>query len=167
MITTMVALSVLALGATSAQANLTPFQNSVTGSIGNWTWTYHVELDNAQQLDSTGAIPGAVSGSMGVLTSQYKDFITLFDFAGFIPGSNFQPANWLFQSLNVGSTPGDVNIVDNPNLPNLTWVYTGPLLTGPVSENNGLGCPFRSIGGIVRVANLVKRIPGTHVCRRI
>jgi hypothetical protein len=138
-ITTMAAISLLTLGAASVRADVTPFLNSVTGSAGNWTWTYHSELSAAQQLDSVGATPGAVSGKMGVKSDGYKDYFTIYDFAGFIPGTNFQPVNWLFQSLNVGTTPGSVIPGDNPNLPNLTWIYNGPEVTGPVETANGLG----------------------------
>jgi hypothetical protein len=138
-LTALVALSLLALGTAPVRADITPFLNNVTGSAGNWTWTYHSELSAAQELISTGAIPGAVSGPMGVLTTQYKDYFTIYDFAGFIPGSATAPANWVFQSMNVGSRPGSVLPTDNPYIPNLTWYYTGSKVTGPVEISNGLG----------------------------
>jgi hypothetical protein len=136
---TLVALSLLALGTAPARADITPFLNGISGSAGNWTWTYHSELSAAQELISTGAIPGAVSGLMGVPTTQYKDYFTIYDFAGFIPGSNTEPTNWVFQSMNVGSRPGSVLPTDNPNIPNLTWYYIGPKVTGPSEISNGLG----------------------------
>jgi len=69
---------------------------------------------------------------------QTGDFFTIYDFAGFIPGSTLQPANWTFASTLVGLTPlvpGPPVVLpaDDPLLPNLTWVYTGtaPITTPP------------------------------------
>src|SRR5438034_9279056 len=75
--------------------------------IGGFLWEYDATLTHEQFLKS-------------------GDFFTIYDFAGLLPMSNSQPANWMFSSANVGRTPGAVTIVDNPGLPNLTWKYTGP-----------------------------------------
>ncbi len=61
------------------------------------------------------------------------DFFTIYDFAGYVPGGNTQPAGWTFSAALIGTTPGKVTPIDNPNLFNLTWTYTGSTLTGPQS----------------------------------
>jgi hypothetical protein len=81
---------------------------------GNYEWDYHGELNPAQMVT-----PG--------------DFFTIYDFAGFVPGTNMQPADWSFSSSNSGITPTGLlplinipgGIPDNPSIPNLTWTYTG------------------------------------------
>ena len=61
------------------------------------------------------------------------DFFTIYDFAGYVPGGNTQPAGWTFSAALIGKTPGKVNPIDNPHLFNLTWTYTGPTQIGPQS----------------------------------
>src|SRR5437867_13244544 len=38
------------------------------------------------------------------------DFFTVYDFAGLIPLSNSQPANWVFSSANLGLTPSGLTV---------------------------------------------------------
>jgi hypothetical protein len=88
---------------------------------GNYQWDYHGELNPAEKV---------VTG----------DFFTIYDFNGFVPGTNMQPADWSFSSSNSGVTPTGLlplvnmpgGIVDNPSIPNLTWTYTGSTgIAGP------------------------------------
>jgi hypothetical protein len=54
--------------------------------------------------------------------------------------SETHPADWVFSSANLGVTPGDVTITDDPLLPNLTWKYnkgTGVGQLGPGPLNLG------------------------------
>lgn len=52
--------------------------------------------------------------------------ITIYDFAGFVSGSNFQPAGWSFSTSNLGDTPlNTFPNFDDPAIQNLTWKYTG------------------------------------------
>jgi hypothetical protein len=58
--------------------------------------------------------------------------ITVYDFAGYVPGSEFAPsADWLFAGALLGPTPvgvipgSNVSGVDDPLLFNLAWIYTG------------------------------------------
>lgn len=81
---------------------------------GNYKWDYHGELNPAQKV---------IKG----------DFFTIYDFNGFVPGTNLQPADWAFSSSNSGATPTGLlplinipgGIPDNSSIPNLTWTYTG------------------------------------------
>jgi hypothetical protein len=61
------------------------------------------------------------------------DFFTIYDFAGYVPGENTQPAGWTFSAALIGTTPAKVTPIDNPHLFNLTWTYTGSTQIGPQS----------------------------------
>jgi hypothetical protein len=91
---------------------------------GVWQWTYAAGVSQNEQVNSKGVVPGALidarKPSDGVM-----DFFTLYDVAGYIPGSETEPDGWGFQSLLLGSTPDDVLPDDNPLLPNATWYYFG------------------------------------------
>ncbi|CAN5597477.1 hypothetical protein BH20VER1_BH20VER1_10080 [soil metagenome] len=60
------------------------------------------------------------------------NYFTIYDFAGFVPGSATQPAGWLFSSSLIGVTPPTVLPNDDPGIFNLTWTYVGTTtLIGP------------------------------------
>jgi hypothetical protein len=100
---------------------------SVQPEAGNFRWTYAVVLPTDMKL-------------------QAGDYFTIYDFAGFQPGtqgvSATSPdpsfaADWKFSSANVGPTPNRLNPHDDPNIPNLTWTYTGPTIpTGKLGLGN-------------------------------
>jgi len=56
------------------------------------------------------------------------DYITIYDFDGFVPGTNTQTAGFTFSAPMTG--PKAV-ANDNANIPNLTWTYTGTDMVGP------------------------------------
>ena len=96
--------------ANPAAAGLLPTQWSVTPEDGNYRWTYAIVLPTDSQI-RTG------------------DYFTIYDFAGYVPGSNSQPGDWTFTSQNLGPTPPDVVPMDDPAVPNVSWQYTGPTVT--------------------------------------
>jgi len=109
---------VAAVVATPAQAGLLPVSVSVQPEAGNFRWTYSVVLPTDMKLQS---------GS----------FFTIYDFGGYVPGSggvsspfpdNSAAAFWNLTTSNVGPTPDRLNPQDNPDITNLTWTYTGPVL---------------------------------------
>jgi hypothetical protein len=61
------------------------------------------------------------------------DYFTIYDFDGFVPGSNTQPAGFTFSAPMTG--PKTV-ANDNPNIPNATWTYTGSDMVGPNDLGN-------------------------------
>ena len=70
-----------------------------------------------------------------VLTSDSKlqpgDYFTVFNFDGFVPGSNTQPADFTFSASKGGGTPtGIAGPAADANGVNLTWTYTGTGATG-------------------------------------
>ncbi|MEP6937548.1 MAG: hypothetical protein ABI871_05705 [Chthoniobacterales bacterium] len=109
----------LALGLTvcAAQADIIPTLDSIvsTGTNFQWNYTSNVTVD---QIVNAG------------------DYFTIYDFGGFLAGSNQQPVDWEFSAQLIGITPPTVLPKDNPNIPNLTWVYTGET---PIAGQDFLG----------------------------
>jgi hypothetical protein len=103
------------LVASIAQAGLLPISVNVTKDGNASNWAYSVVLTSDVKL-------------------QKGDFFTIYDFAGFLSSTNDQPDSFSFGSSLTGPTPGRVNPNDDPNLPNLTWTYTGDETTvGPAN----------------------------------
>jgi hypothetical protein len=103
----------------AAYADVIPTLSSITGGGGDFTWNYSANVIVDQRV---------VTG----------DFFTIYDFGNFAPGSNMQPAGWVFSSSLLGQTPAFIDardyarIHDNPNALNLTWTYNGPTaIIGP------------------------------------
>lgn len=111
------------LGAAStARAGLIPVQVSVTPEGGNYQFTYAIVLPTDAVLQS-------------------GDYFTIYNFEGLVPGTatasgSINSSNWSFTTSNVGPTPAGVVPGDNPNIPNLTWTYSGPVIQG---GQTGLG----------------------------
>ncbi len=101
--------------AADARAGLLPVNVSVLPEGENYRWTYNIVLPTDSQLRA-------------------GDYFTVFDFGGLMANSNFQPEDWAFET-NAPIPPG-VEPVDNPDLPNLTWRYTGATIS---SGQTGLG----------------------------
>jgi PEP-CTERM motif len=113
-------LAVMLLGLVVGQANagLLPVSASVQPDADNLRYTYGVVLTSDSTLH-TG------------------DFFTVYDFAGFVDGSNVQPENFAFSAAMTGPTPGGITATDDPTKPNLTWTYTGAdTLAGQVGLGN-------------------------------
>jgi len=124
-------LSLIFLSSTllTARADIIPTLDSITNAGSNFQWNYSVNVTLDQQV-RTG------------------DFFTIFDFAGFVPGSAMQPEGWLFSSSLIGLTPPTVLPQDDPGIFNLTWTYVGTTpIVGPqflgifsaISDTNQLG----------------------------
>lgn len=103
----------------SANAGLLPVNVTVTPDSGLFRWTYAIVLPTDSQIQ-----PG--------------DYFTIYDFAGFQQNpATSQPEGWTNSVTNVGPTPPNVNPQDDPNIPNLTWAYSGPIVTtGQVGLGN-------------------------------
>lgn len=101
----------------TAQAGLLPVAATVQTDGNNHRYTYGVVLTSDSTL-RTG------------------DFFTVYDFSGFIEGSNVQPEGFTFSSSATGSTPSGVVPTDTATQ-NLTWTYTGTeTLTGQIGLGN-------------------------------
>jgi hypothetical protein len=100
-----------------AQAGLMPVSVTVTPEADNYRWTYAIVLPTDSQL-------------------QAGNYFTIYDFAGFVPGSAHMPAGWEFSYGNIGPTPPGVVPTDDPDVPNLHWYYNGATIT---DGQTGLG----------------------------
>ena len=123
-------LLVLGAGAGDASANsIVPSLVSVTYDPGTglYTYTYTAVLSSVGQLDG------------GTTTDPYE-FFTIYDFQGFVPGSQTQsggPAGSSWTSSSSGTGPNGIGTTaitgDNSSIPNITWTYTGSFLNGSPS----------------------------------
>jgi hypothetical protein len=150
----LMALGLFAAGQRPAHATITMTFGSVTGPVGNFTWSYNGVVSNLSRVnglnDGTPG-PGGVGAAPG-------DFFTFYDVLGLIPGSETMPANWVVTEQPLGATPG-FNLLanndahypgvippDDPLITNVTFRYSpgaaiAPILGGPT----GLGAfTFRS-----------------------
>ena len=105
------------VGTTDARAGLLPVTATVTPDGGNFRWSYGVVLTTDNFIK-----PG--------------DYFTIYDFAGFVPGSEVTPAGFTFSTAMVGPTPDRITPDDSPSVLNLTWTYNGPQITGQVGLGN-------------------------------
>lgn len=107
-----------AILALAARADIIPSITTATDITpaggGNFSWNYSATLTQDENV-------------------MRHDFFTIYDFAGYVPGENTQPAGWTFTARLIGTTPGKVTPMDNPHLFNLTWTYTGTTQIGPQS----------------------------------
>ena len=110
------AVATVALAGT-ANAGLLPTNVQVDPEAGNFRWTYAIVLPTDMKLQS-------------------GNYFTIYDFAGYVPGSESAPAGWSFSAAKVGLTPPLVNPADDPTLWNLTWKYTGATQFGQVGLGN-------------------------------
>ncbi|MGL6097196.1 MAG: PEP-CTERM sorting domain-containing protein [Fimbriiglobus sp.] len=102
-----VAAAAVMTAAPAARAGLMPVNVTVTPDGGNHRWNYAIVLPTDSQLR-----PG--------------NFFTIYDFAGYIPGTASAPAGWTLAVANQGQTPNLLAPDDDNGLPNLTWTYNGP-----------------------------------------
>ena len=97
----------------SASANIIPVNLSEVPEGSNFRWNYATFVTADQRVEA-------------------GDYFTIYDFGSLIVGSNLQPADWTFSSSLLGITPATVIPMDDPNVLNITWTYTGATpLTGP------------------------------------
>jgi PEP-CTERM motif-containing protein len=142
----------LTLGlAGTAQATLIPTLGSVSPSGGNFLWSYDVSL--ALDQNATG---GPVQSVNPVpVSSGTGDFLTIYDFRGFVSGSCFAPTGWTCQTQAVGFTPDTQIPSDDPALTNLTFTRTGATLPGPVLDLGDFGA--QSLGSSLDVGRFTSR----------
>jgi PEP-CTERM motif len=108
--------------APSAKANtITVSTQSVVGGV----FTYQISEDAGGRISGTGVAPSGATTSNSALGATVDDYFTIYDFVGFITGSNVNPAGWSFVSQLVGPTDSALIRTDNASIANLTWYKTG------------------------------------------
>ncbi|CAN5425115.1 hypothetical protein BH11PLA2_BH11PLA2_44120 [soil metagenome] len=108
---------VTAATVSTATAGLLPVAVTVTPDSGNFRWTYAIVLPTDMKL-------------------QAGNYFTIYDFNGYVSGSEQAPEGWSFTSGKDGPTPDRLRPNDDPNIANLTWTYNGPTIP---SGQIGLG----------------------------
>ncbi len=106
-----------------ANATITPVLDAGNPTVAgpDFLYTYTVSVDPFEQLNGALSAPGGT-------------FFTIYDFAGYVPGTAAATAsNWTATAQLVGETPSLTNPPDNPNIYNLVFTYTGPVETGPLT----------------------------------
>ena len=104
--------------ASAMQAIVTQVDKNKDGTM---TYHYAIEVDKGETL-----VPGE---------AKKGDFVTIYNFYGFVEGSAKTPAGWTFSSEEFGRTPTAngyplVLPLDVPNTPNLTWTAAKPVASG-------------------------------------
>jgi|SRR5579884_1220225 len=127
-LTTGLILSLLLILFSTGKADILVQLGWVAPSSGDYQYAYIASLANDQTIR-------AYSSSN---PDNPIDYVTIYDFGGFIPGTNFQPADWSFSYQWVGLTPPGQNPLDDPNIYNLTWTYVGSSSIGPGPTDLGI-----------------------------
>ena len=116
------------LMSTAAHASLIPALTSITGSAGNYTFTYTATLSSNEglypyQTYGPATCPGP--GTTLVSCNPAGTFLTIYDFAGFNGVTGVPNANWTATSSTTGTTPSSIagTIFDNPGVANITFNY--------------------------------------------
>jgi len=115
-ITLMAVIGALALVLPVSANTITPSFSSNAGGV----WTYAAHLTSGQVQNGDG--------------------FTIFDFAGYVPGSIFAPAGWTATVSLLGSVQGappPAGYVDNPTLFNLLFTRSGGNVTTVGDVNLG------------------------------
>lgn len=116
------------LGSSAAKADFIPTLVAISGTSGDFTFTYSVSLTVDEQ-GATGAVPTFDASGKLTNPSTTAAFFTIYDFQGFTGIADVtMPANWAVMSPagNLGVTPPNVSPTDSALLPNVTFYYVGP-----------------------------------------
>jgi hypothetical protein len=119
---TLLLVSGLAITAAPALALQTVVTQVDKNTDGSMTYHFAVKLEPGETLT-----PGVSNAT--------ADFVTVYNFYGFVDGSAKSPPGWQFSSEEFGRTPTlngypMVLPLDVPNTPNLTWTVTRPVGAG-------------------------------------
>ena len=120
-------LLMLVISVSVASGNtITVSPTPVIAGVGPYNWFYGVTLEGDSQIN-TG------------------DFFTIFDFEGYISGTQqTTAAGWTGTSSLLGTCPAQdpfpvlCAVADDPSVPNLTWTRTGGTILGPGANNPAL-----------------------------
>jgi len=105
----------------AVQADIIPVFNASTPVGGNTEFSYTAKIADGSRVNT-------------------NDYFTIYDFNGYVAGSEFAPAQWAISVQNVGITPAGQLLTDNPAVVNLTFTYTGAAsIIGPVNPVGGIG----------------------------
>ena len=144
----------LALTAAPASALQTVVTKVDKNADGSMTYHFAIKTDQGETLT-----PGE--------TKATSDFVTVYNFYGFVEGSVKSPDGWEFSSEEYGRTPSLdgyplVLPVDVPGTPNLTWAVTKPITAA--GQVDGFTATTR-VSGMVRgeySAQVTRQLPAVQ-----
>lgn len=117
---TLLSAAALLLG-NAVKADIIPVFEGSAPNGGNTTFSYTASVASGSRVN-TG------------------DYFTIYDFNGYVAGSEFAPADWAISVQNSGVTPAGQLLTDDAAVVNLTFTYTGlPTLFGPINPVGGVG----------------------------
>jgi hypothetical protein len=113
----------LLLLSTAGYAALIPELEAIAPSATGFTFFYSLDLAAGTKLDTS---------------RPFDQAFVIYDFAGLVPGTaGSGSGNWDIEVVNSGPVIGPEiqdQAGDDPNLPNLVFRYTGPVLLGPQED---------------------------------
>jgi hypothetical protein len=108
------------LAGNAVKADIIPLFNAATPTAAGCEFSYTVKVSDGSRVNT-------------------DDYFTIYDFNGYVAGSEFAPADWDISVQNVGITPAGQLLADNAGVVNLTFTYTGAAtIFGPV-DVGGIG----------------------------
>jgi len=117
------------LSSVPAKANLIPTLINVVPVGSEFLWSYGITVAPDQRIVSG---PAPTTNPVPSDDTTFGSMITLYDFAGYVPGSCLGPVLWVCTDQAIGFTPDDVIPTDLAAFLNITYVYTtGPDIEGP------------------------------------
>jgi PEP-CTERM motif len=159
-------IAMIALGALAfaglASASITPtldtgFPTAAGGGL--FAWTYNIAVDANEQLNPASTAGKTCGPAPGTPCSGGGTFFTIYDING-LQGANggvgsppnpSQPAGWAFSIQLMGLTAtAQTTVPDSAAVANLTWTYSGPVMTGPFMQD---GFTFYSTSGVTGVGS--------------
>lgn len=130
-------LAVTLASASTAYASMTPVLSSVTAAGSNFAFNYSVHVPDTERLDPTATngvtCPGPSSTEMQC--NPTGTFFTIYDIDGFVSVQPPLPSNWTFTTQSTGLTPSAVSKSFDGGGTNVTFTYTGPIVSGPVTSS--------------------------------
>ncbi|HKE27857.1 MAG TPA: hypothetical protein VKB88_36120 [Bryobacteraceae bacterium] len=119
-----------------ANASLIATLSSETPVGSNFAFNYSATVTADERLDPA-ATDGATCpgpGNTEVPCDPPGTFFTIYDIPGFVSASVSTPG-WTETSQLIGITPSTINgtSFDSPTIMNVTFMYAGPVVTGPAS----------------------------------
>ncbi len=133
--TARVGVGILALASTIALGNASIIPVLVSGPTAdgsNFDYAYSANLQQDERLDPNATMGVTCQGTGGSLVqcNPPGTFFTIYDIQGFVSANTTAPG-WYSQVQLSGITPSQVlgNEFDDPNAINVTYFYTGPVVS--------------------------------------
>jgi hypothetical protein len=133
--TVLLAAAMLAMAAL-ANASLIATLSTETPIGSNFAFNYSATVTADERLDpaATSGVTCPGPGSTLIQCDPEGTFFTIYDIPGFVSASVSTPG-WAVSEQALGITPSTINglAFDSLSLMNVTFMYTGPIVSGPMS----------------------------------